>query len=49
MEDYDYVQPYKNLQTSDDKNIIHNSSDIDVWAEIDEKIYCIKAGETLVL
>ena len=49
IEIYDYVKAYKNLQTSYDKSIIHNPSAIDVWADIDGNVYCIKAGETLVL
>lgn len=47
IEVYDYVQAYKNLQTSYDKTIVHNPSAIDVWVEIDKKDYCVKAGQTL--
>ena len=47
IEIYDYVKAYEALQTSFDKKIIHNSSSIDVWVEIEESVYCVKAGSTL--
>jgi hypothetical protein len=49
IEVYDYVQAYNRLQTSYDNKIVKNPSAIDVWVEIDEKIYCIKAGETKII
>jgi len=49
IEIYDYVKAYERLQTSFDKKIIHNPSSIDVWIEIKEDVYCIKADETLKL
>jgi len=49
IEVYDYVQAYKNLQTSYDKKIIHNPSAIDVWFDIKDVIYCAKAGETIFI
>lgn len=47
IEIYDYVKAYENLQTSVDKKIIHNPTNIDVWAEEKGEILHIKAGETL--
>lgn len=47
IEIYDYVKAYESLQTSFDKKIIHNPTSIDVWVDIKEKIYCVKAGETI--
>lgn len=49
IEIYDYVKAYESLQTSYDKKIIHNPSATDVWFEINGKVYCVKAGETLGL
>lgn len=49
IEVYDYIQAYKRLERSFDDDVIHNPSAIDVWVLIDEKTYCIKAGETLVI
>ena len=47
IEIYDYVKAYESLQTSVDKKIIHNPTNIDVWAEEKGEILHIKAGETL--
>ena len=49
IEIYDYVKAYERLQTSFDKKIIHNPSDIDVWFETDGTVYCVKSAETLRL
>lgn len=49
IEIYDYVKAYENLQTSIDKNIVHNPSAIDVWFCHKNEIYCVKAGQTLYL
>ncbi len=49
IEVYDYVQAYKNLQTSVDKKLIHNPSSLDVWFELDGEELMIKGGETLSL
>lgn len=45
----DYVKAYERLQTSYDKKIVHNPTDIDIWFDIKGEIYCIKSGETLRL
>lgn len=49
IEIYDYVQAFWRLETSYDKKRIHNPSAIDVWVDINREVYCIKAGETLIL
>lgn len=52
IEVYDYVKAYQSLQTSVDNRIIHNPTNIDVWAQIKTDhwdIYCIRAGKTLYL
>lgn len=49
IEIYDYVKAYERLQTSFNKNIIHNPSSTDVWIEIKGAVYCVKSGETLRL
>lgn len=46
---YDYVEAYRRLTVGYDKKIIHNPSAIDVWAYVNEKLICIKSGETVVL
>lgn len=47
IEIFNYVKAYERLETSFDKKIIHNPSDIDVWVDIKNETYCIKAGETI--
>lgn len=47
IEIYDYVKAYESLQTSYDKKIVKNPTSIDVWVDINDKVYCIKAGETI--
>lgn len=47
IEIYDYVQAYKNLQTSVDKRIIHNPSDIDVWVYDEKETFVIPASGTI--
>ena len=49
IEIYDYVKAYESLQTSVDKNIVHNPTATDVWFAHKMKTYCVKAGETLYL
>ena len=49
IEIYDYIQAFNRLETSYDKKIIHNPTDIDVWVEIDHKTVLVKAGETVML
>lgn len=49
IEIYDYVKAYERLQTSYDKTMIHNPSNVDVWFDANGEIYCIKSGETLHL
>lgn len=47
IEIYDYVKAYRNLEVSVDKTIVHNPSVTDVWFCENDKIYCVKGGETL--
>ena len=47
IEIYNYVKAYESLETSYEKKVIHNPSSIDVWVEINKKLYEIKAGETV--
>ena len=49
IEIYDYVKAHEGLEVSVDETIIHNPSAIDVWFMKNEKIYCVKGGEMLVL
>lgn len=49
IEIYDYIEAYKNLQTSADGKTIYNPSVIDVWMSDDGKIYKIPSGETVKL
>lgn len=49
IEIYDYVNAYKRLESSYDKNILYNPSIIDVWVEIEGNIYCIEAGKTVFI
>ena len=47
IEIYDYVKAYESLQTSVDKKIVHNPTDIDVWFVQGRTTYCVKAGQTI--
>ena len=49
IEIYDYIQAYRSLQISCDGTVLHNPSGIDLWANINGKDICIKAGETVTL
>lgn len=47
MEIYDYVNAYYSLSYSANGNIIYNPTLIDLWVDIDGKVYEIKSGETI--
>ncbi|MBO5726236.1 MAG: polysaccharide deacetylase family protein [Clostridia bacterium] len=47
IEVYDYIKAYEQLQTSVDKDIVHNPTSIDVWFSHKGNVYCAKAGETI--
>lgn len=49
IEIYDYVQAYRNLQTSVDKKTVYNPSVTDVWFHHLDGIHCIQGGQTLYL
>lgn len=44
-----YHKAYKSLVFSADMTRVHNPSAIDLWFQLDQKIYEIKAGETISL
>jgi hypothetical protein len=43
----DYINAFKNLKFSVDKNIVSNLSSIDVYIKIDDKTYKIPAGSQI--
>lgn len=47
IEVYDYVAAYKRLQVSYDKSIVHNPTSVDVWFDLENETYCVKAGKTI--
>lgn len=47
MEIYEYVNAYNALIFSADCSIVRNPSCLDIWLDIDGKVFCIKAGETV--
>lgn len=47
IEIFDYITAYQRLETSYEKNRIHNPSGISVWVQIDGKVYEIKPNEKL--
>lgn len=49
IEIYDYVNAYKNLIYSANGKKIYNPTLIDMWIDVDGKVFCIKSGETVEL
>ena len=49
IEIYNYVKAFETLQMSDDKKIIYNPSDVDIWFEIDGEVYTIKSDDRVKL
>ena len=49
MEIYEYVTAYDSLVFSLSGDLVYNPTTIDVWFELDGKMFCVKSGETLVL
>jgi len=47
MEIYNYVTAYNSLVFSVDRKIIYNPTLIDIWFDLDGKLYKIASGETL--
>jgi len=47
MEIYEYVNAYNSLVLSADETIIYNPTLLDVWFDIDGKLYRILSGETI--
>ena len=49
IEIVDYVNACRSIRASADGRTLHNPTSTDVWADVDGKIVCIKAGETVRL
>ena len=49
IEIVDYVNACRAVRTSADGKTLHNPTCIDVWPEVDGKLVCIHAGETVKL
>ena len=47
MEIYNYVNAYNSLELSADETIIYNPTLIDIWLDIDGKVYKVASGETI--
>lgn len=46
---YNYVQAYKSLVYSSNNTLVYNPTLYDIWFDIDDKLYCVKSGETIEL
>ena len=44
-----YVEAYNSLVLSADETIIYNPTLIDVWMDVDGKVYKVASGETIKL
>ena len=49
MEIYEYVEAYNSLVFSADGNMVYNPTLVDVWFDVDGKLYEIKSGERIVI
>ncbi len=49
MEIYEYVEAYRKLVTSLDCRRVYNPTALDIWVEINEKLYCVEAGRELAV
>ncbi len=49
MEIYEYVQAYRSLIYSADGMTVYNPTLLEIWFDVDGKLYSIKSGETLRL
>ena len=49
MEIYDYVMAYRALVTSADGKWVYNPTLIDVWMNVDGKLFCILSGQTVTI
>ncbi len=49
IEIYDYVQAYNSLVYSADGVMVYNPTLIEVWFDVDKKLYSVKPGETILL
>ena len=49
MEIYEYVKAYNSLVFSADGNMVYNPTLVDVWFDVDGKLYEIKSGEKIII
>lgn len=49
IEIYEYVEAYKRLVYSADGHRVYNPTLIDLWIDVDGKLYSIKSGETILI
>lgn len=49
IEIYDYVQAYNSLIYSADGKKVYNPTLVDVWFDVDTKLYCAKSDETITI
>ena len=49
IEIYEYTEAYRSLVISADGNRIYNPTLMEIWMDIDTRLYSIKPGETLVI
>ena len=49
IEIHDYVEAYRSLRRSADGRIVYNPTLLDIWFDVDKKLYLIKSGETITL
>ncbi len=49
IEIYEYVEAYKSLVYSADGHRVYNPTLIDLWMDVDGKLYAIKSGETIII
>ena len=49
MEIYEYVAAYNSLVFSADGNMVYNPTLVDIWFDVDGKLYKIKSGERIVI
>ncbi len=45
----DYVNAYRNLLFSVDNMTVFNPTAMDVWFDIDGQLYCVRAGQSLII
>lgn len=48
IEIYDYVHAFRQLIFSMNEKKVYNSTNLDVYFQIDKKLYCVKPGENVL-